>query len=241
MIETVVRNLYGTMIAASDTHLPNTRERILDAAEVLFAEHGFEATSMRAITAAAGVNLAAVNYHFGSKDALIKEIFRRGLTELNRRRLQALDAAEAEAAGAPLRPRQVVEAFFGTALEMWQSDGPCGRVFMKLLARTVTEPNEFVRTFLSSEYLDVMPRFKSAFFKSLPDVPREEILWRFHFMLGATTYALAGVDALQVVTDCQLNRESPEVLVPRLMSFLLGGLRAPLAPGGLPKEEVGGQ
>src|SRR5690606_12136445 len=74
---------------------PDTRARILDAAEALFMTHGFEATSMRMITGQAGVNLAAVNYHFGSKDALIQEVFRRRLTELNRDRLAALEAGGA--------------------------------------------------------------------------------------------------------------------------------------------------
>ena len=71
---------------------PETRERILDAAEGLFMAHGFEATSMRMITGMAHVNLAAVNYHFGTKDALIHEVFRRRLRDLNRRRLAALSA-----------------------------------------------------------------------------------------------------------------------------------------------------
>ena len=73
---------------------PETRGRILDAAEALFVDHGLEATSMRMITATAGVNLAAVNYHFGSKENLIQEVFRRRLGELNQRRLAALDRVE---------------------------------------------------------------------------------------------------------------------------------------------------
>ena len=66
------------MSTESRTSQPETRDRILDAAERLFVEHGFEGTSMRMITGAANANLAAVNYHFGSKDALIQAVFRRG-------------------------------------------------------------------------------------------------------------------------------------------------------------------
>ncbi len=97
---------------------PDTRERILDAAEALFVEHGFEATSMRMITGRAGVNLASVNYHFGSKEALIQEVFRRRLTWLNEARLNALERFEQETRGAPLKAHQIVEAFFGVSLRM---------------------------------------------------------------------------------------------------------------------------
>ena len=103
------------VIVMTDVHGrqgPETRTRILDAAEALFAENGLDATSMRMITGRAGVNLAAVNYHFGGKDGLIQEVFRRRLTELNRRRLVALEALQRAADGAPLRPSSIVKAAF---------------------------------------------------------------------------------------------------------------------------------
>ncbi|MFA4970217.1 MAG: TetR/AcrR family transcriptional regulator [Sulfuritalea sp.] len=204
---------------------PDTRSRILSAAENLFMEHGFEATTLRMITAAAHANLAAVNYHFGTKEALIEEVFRRRLTWLNEQRLAALDAFEAEAGGAPLKPRQIVEAFFGVAIRM-AGDNQGGRNFMRLLGRTYTEPSEFVRTFLAEEYAAVIARFKAAFFKALPDVPQEEFLWRFHFMMGALSYAISGADALRILGP--VDDSDPEALYARLMSFLIGGLRAPL-------------
>lgn len=214
---------------------PETRDRILDAAEALFVEHGFEATTMRMITGRAEANIAAVNYHFGSKDALIQEVFKRRLTELNRRRLVALDRLEAEAQGAPLKPSRIVEAFFGTALEMAADTEHGGATFMRLLGRTYTEPNGFVRQFLAEEYAEVVERFLSALYRALPDVPREEILWRFHFMMGAMSYAIAGTDALQLFAGT-FDDADPERLMPRLMSFLLGGLRAPLPGQGVPGE-----
>ena len=217
---------------------PETRHRILDAAEILFVEHGFEATSMRMITGAALANLAAVNYHFGSKDALIQEIFRRRLTELNRQRLAALDALEAEAGGAPLKPSRIVDAFFGTALRLAADTEHGGNTFMRLLGRTYTEPNAFVRQFLAEEYAGVIERFLAALFRALPEAPREEILWRFHFMMGATSYAIAGTDGLQLFAGT-FDDADPARLMPRLMSFLLGGLRAPLAEFGDARERPG--
>lgn len=218
------------MRAIDSRQSPDTRERILDAAEALFVEHGFEATTMRMITGRAGVNLAAINYHFGSKEALIQDVFRRRLTWLNRERLRALDGFEREAKGTPLKPHQIVEAFFGVSLRMAADTEHGGATFMRLLGRTYTEPSAFVRQFLADEYAAVVPRFKQALFRALPDVPPEEILWRFHFMLGAMSYAIAGTDALQLVAEYELDEKDPGALARRLMPFLLGGLRAPL-PG----------
>ena len=209
----------------------DTRSRILDAGERLFMEHGFDGTSMRMITSQAGVNLAAVNYHFGTKELLIQEVFRRRLTHLNQSRLAALAQLEAEAAGSPLKPSRIVDAFFGTALRMAADVEGGGHTFMCLLGRTYTEPNEFVRKFLAEEYAECVERFLTALYRALPEVDRNEILWRFHFMMGAMSYAIAGTDALQLVTG-KFNDENPSRLAPRLMSFLLGGLRAPLAEFG---------
>ncbi|MFA5916092.1 MAG: TetR family transcriptional regulator [Burkholderiales bacterium] len=206
----------------------DTRQRILDAAESLFTEHGFDATTLRQITGAAEVNLAAVNYHFGSKEELIREVFRRRLTWLNQQRLQELDRLEAEAGGAPLKPSRILEVFFGVALKMAADSKGGGRTFMRLLGRTYTKPSEFVRGFLAEEYAAVLARFKAALIKALPEVPQEEILWRFHFMMGAMSYAMSGTDALHIVAEHELDDGDAEALYARLMSFMLGGLRAPL-------------
>ncbi len=210
----------------------DTRERILDAAERLFMAHGYEGTSMRQITGEASVNLAAVNYHFGTKESLMQEVFRRRLDWLNEERMRVLGEMEIEAAGKPLKPSQIVDGFFGTLLRLADDQERGGVTFLRLLGRTLTEPSEFIRTFLAHEYAAVMERYKQALFKALPDVPKAEIVWRFHFMLGATSYAIAGTDALRLVTDWQIEEADAvdriDRLVPRLMSFLMGGLRAPL-------------
>lgn len=215
-----------------ETRTVDTRERILDAGERLFMAHAYEGTSMRQITGEAGVNLAAVNYHFGSKESLMQEVFRRRLDWLNEERMRVLDALEVEAAGQPVKPSAIVDAFFGTLLRMAGDENRGGMTFLRLLGRTLTEPSEFIRAFLAHEYQAVMDRYKEALFRALPEVPKAEIVWRFHFMLGATSYAIAGTDALRLVTDWQIEDEDStdrlDRLVPRLMSFLLGGLRAPL-------------
>jgi len=226
----------------AEVRSPDTRERILDAAERLFMAHGYEGTSMRQITGEAAVNLAAVNYHFGSKESLMQEVFRRRLDWLNEERMRVLNEMEAAAGGLPLKPSQIVDGFFGTLLRMADDDERGAVTFLRLHGRTLTEPSEFIRTFLADEYAGVMERYKAALFKALPDVPKAEIVWRFHFMLGATSYAIAGTDALRVVTDWQIEAsdtvDRTDRLVPRLMSFLLGGLRAPLPQFGAPAEDA---
>lgn len=222
----------------SDNKLnPDTRERILDVAEREFMAHGYEGTSMRMITSAAEVNLAAVNYHFGSKEGLLREVFRRRLLWLNSERLAVLDALERQAKGAPLKPSQVLEAFFGTLLRIGEDESLGGMTFLRLFGRTLTDPAEFIRAFFVSEFAEVIERYKLALCRALPDVPKAEIVWRLHFMLGATSYAIAGTDILHVITgietselpsSAESNKSEAQRLSERLMPFLLGGLRAPL-------------
>lgn len=214
--------------------LVDTRARILDAAERLFMARGFDATSMRTIATEAGVNLAAANYHFGSKDGLYREVFSRRLGWLNQERIRLLDDLEQAAGGAPLRPSQIVEAFFGTLLAIGETPARGGMTFLRLIGRTLTQPSDGLHAFFAGEYAEVVDRYKQALFRALPDVPEAEIAWRFHFMLGAMSYAIAGTDALQILGGMAVESASDDdaaaakALRARLMPFLLGGLRAPL-------------
>ena len=134
----------------------DTRDRILDAAERLSWRTVFDGTSMRMITGAANANLAAINYHFGGKDALV-EVFRRRLAALNARRLDELDRLEA-GRRAPLKPSRIVEALLRHRAGTRCRHRHGGRTFMRLLAPH-NEPNAFVRQFLAEEYAEVMDRF----------------------------------------------------------------------------------
>ncbi len=215
------------MPTPSSSDQRHTRDRILDAAENVFMEFGYEGASIRRITSDAGVNLAAGNYHFGSKEALFQAVLGRRLQALNQERLRLLDELEAKANGAPLKASQIVEAFFGALFRIGHEPG--GETFLRLLGRTLTEPAEFIRAVLAKEYANVSERYQQALYRALPEVPKDEILWRFHFMLGATSYAIAGTSVLSMITDEWTNHsDDAELLMPRLMSFLLGGLRAPL-------------
>ena len=203
-----------------------TRTRILDAAEELFMHQGFGGTSMRLLTAKAGVNLAAVNYHFGSKDALIEAVFRRRLDPMNAARIGALDALEAS--GRPFSPEAIIRAFVGESLRMVE-DAKGGRNFIRLLGRSYTEPSKAIRVLIGQLYAPAMERYKAAFERALPQMPREELVWRMHFMFGTLSYTLAATDVVQLIAGCKPeDRHDARLLEDRLTAFLAAGLTAPL-------------
>ncbi|MFV9473026.1 TetR/AcrR family transcriptional regulator [Advenella sp. RU8] len=211
-----------------------TRNNILNTAESLFVQYGYEGTSLRQLTSEAKVNLAAIHYHFGSKESLVHAVLKRRLEWINQERLRILDELEHQAMGHPLKPSQIVDAFFGTLLRQAMNQDNDNAIVLRLLARTMSDPSRFIKTLFAQEHAEVIDRYKAALFKALPGVPEAEILWRFHFMLGATSHALAGINVLREATDLDnAGQDHPaydENLLPRLMSFLLGGLRAPLPP-----------
>lgn len=215
-----------------------TRTRILDAAEELFMLHGFEGTSMRLLTSSAAVNLAAVNYHFGSKDALIEAVFRRRLDPMNAARIAELERLEADAkarapspsSGArPLATEAIIRAFIGPGLRLVEDDKGGGRNFTRLLGRTYTEPTKPIRVLIGQLYAPAMARYKAAFEAALPHMPREELTWRMHFMFGTFAYTLAATDTVQLIAGCKPeDRYDARLLEDRLTAFLAAGLNAPL-------------
>ncbi len=206
-----------------------TKERILDAAEALFMEHGFEATSLRAITAAATVNLAAVNYHFGSKEELFQSVLTRRLDPMNQARLELLTRLEAKAAPGALSCERILMALFVPALELARDRARGGKDFLRLLGRAYADPAPFIRRFLSDQYAVMIARFKAAFGRALPHLPRKELSWRLHFIMGALSYTLAGTDALKLIAELNPHETAnDEILLRRLAPFLLAGLTAPL-------------
>jgi AcrR family transcriptional regulator len=206
-----------------------TRTRILDAAEELFMQHGFEATSMRQLTAQAGANLAAVNYHFGSKDALIEAVFRRRLDAMNAARIAELDRMEKDAGGRALSPQQIIGAFVGVSLRMIEDSKSGGRNFIRLLGRTYTDPQKPIRALIGQLYAPAMERFKAALERALPQIPRDELIWRMHFMFGTLAYTLAATDTVQLIAGCKPeDRYDAALLEARLTAFLQAGLLAPL-------------
>ena len=209
------------MHAVKPEHI--TRTRILDAAEELFMLHGFEGTSMRQLTSRAGVNLAAVNYHFGSKDALIEAVFRRRLDPMNAARLAALERLEDPSA------EDIIRAFIRPGLRLVEDAKGGGRNFIRLLGRTYTEPAKRLRALIGQMYAPTMERYKAALQRALPQMPRDELVWRMYFMFGTLAYTLAATDTVQLIAGCKPeDRYDAQLLEDRLTAFLAAGLTAPL-------------
>src|SRR5262245_52499166 len=220
----------GNVVRTPDREAPvATKDRILDAAEALFMEHGFEATSLRSITTAAGVNLAAVNYHFGSKEELFQAVLTRRLDPMNQARVALLDQLEAGADAQALSCEQILTALLTPALALARDPERGGKNFLKLLGRAYADPAPFIRQFLSEQYAQMIARFKAAFGRALPQLPRKELSWRLHFIMGALSYTLAGTDALKLIAELNPHEtDNDEILLRRLAPFLLAGLKAPL-------------
>ena len=211
----------------------DTKGRILDAAEDLFIEHGFEAMSLRQITAHAEVNLAAVNYHFGSKETLIHSMLARRLDRLNLERLKLLDRFEKRFADAgdpaALTCEHVLGALFIPALRLSRDPQHGGRAFLRLLGRAYTDPSTFVREFLAQHYASVSDRLFSAFAHALPHLTREELGWRLNFSIGALSGVLAGSDTDKLIAQFAHGEPLSDLqLIARLASLMVAALKAPV-------------
>lgn len=202
-----------------------TKTRILDAAERLFAHHGVEATSLRTITAEAGVNLAAVNYHFQSKEALMHAVIARRLDPINEKRLATLEACEAAAVDGPLPLNQVLDALLRPIFEMLQ--GP-GKEFAPMMSRIFTESSELTEQVFKKHLAHVSARFFPAFERALPGIPPQELFWRLLFVMGAVAHTIGGARVLRTISGGSCNPTDVEGALQRLEAFLLAGLQAPV-------------
>lgn len=205
-----------------------TRERILDAAERLFPVHGVDGTSVRHITAEAQVNVAAVNYHFGSKEALVRAVFKRRLDPISEERLRLLNESEARAGGHPPL-EEIVEAFIAPALRLRGEPEHGGENFCMLMGQLFSESSKW-KQLIFAEFGPAMHRFRAALALALPDLPEPELWWRIHFLLGAMVHTLRGGEALVHLSQGQCDPADVEGTIRRLSVFLAAGLRAPVAP-----------
>ena len=201
----------------------DTAGRILDAAEALFSEKGFAETSLRNITTKAGVNLAAVNYHFGSKKSLIQAVFARYLTPFSEQFSDQLDVIESQ----QNTPEQLLKLLIITlnrsGLEKPEKFG----VFMRLLGLAYSQGQGHLRKFLTSEYGEVFNRYMKEVNRVTPELTPMERFWRIHFMLGATVFTLSGADALMAMAEHEfgISTDMGQVF-DKLIPFLGAGLKA---------------
>jgi AcrR family transcriptional regulator len=209
----------------------DTKERILDAAEALFASSGFSGASLRSITTEAGANLAAVNYHFGSKDDLIQAVFARRLTPLNQERLRLLDSLEAEAGDGSPELEDIVRAFLTPALRL-AGASPTRRVVMGLLGQAMSQPDEKIRGLFVAQFSEVGRRFQSVLARAVPALPAEEIFWRLMFMIGAMVHSMTLSQNLEEFSGGLCSSSDVRSIVDHLVPFVTAGMLAPAASSG---------
>ncbi len=211
----------------------DTKTRILDTAERLFAQKGFDAVSLRTIIASAKVNLAAVHYHFGSKQALIHAVISRRLRPINEERLTQLAEVRIKAGRRPVKLEHVLECLFRPLFRV-QANPKAGPTFARLVGRVIGERNEGLQKFMMSELAEVIIEFGAAFCTALPGLAKEEADWRSHFMAGAMAHTLCNADLLVRLTGTDADASDYETTVQRLIDFTAAGFRARVSP--LPKK-----
>ncbi|MDQ6861984.1 MAG: TetR family transcriptional regulator [Verrucomicrobiota bacterium] len=206
--------------------LGETKVAVLDAAERLFASHGFKATSLRAITGEAQANLGAVNYHFASKDALIIAVLRRRMKPLNAERLVLLDGFETEAGGKPVAIEKILEALFRPPTELVARGAKGGRSFVRLIAQCLAEPGAFLQPLVQEEFAEKNRRFHAAVRRALPYLPSDEVHWRLHFAHGVFLHTITNSHVLEASSHRRCRVNDVERTLARMIEFCAAGFTA---------------
>jgi AcrR family transcriptional regulator len=202
------------------------REKILDAAERLLAEQGYERASVRAITAEAGVNIAAVNYHFGSKEGLVWAALDRIIEPLNRRRSELLEAELSASSGAPLPVEIVLEAFLRPDVEIIAELRSRDPAVARFLGRLYGSRTPEIEAIAREQFLPVASRFRAELVRALPHLEEDEISWRLRNCVVGTVTAVfsatgpAGEPAAPTAGDAQQ-------LLDRMLAALVPAMAAP--------------
>ena len=200
-----------------------TRERIMDAADRLFGSHGFSGTSLRALTREAGVNLAAVNYHFGTKHELLRATLSRHLEPINAARVKRLDALEQQHPDGAIALRDLLSALIRPAFEFSHASRQNAEVIQRLSALLHSESVELLRPVFEEIFGEVSARFANALSRAVPQVAPEEISLRLGFGIGCMVSQLAGRSPPMLDDSTLTDSER----VDHLVHFLAAGLSAP--------------
>ena len=199
------------------------RERILNAAEATFADHGYTGSSLREIVNRASVTQALVTYYFGSKEALFKEVFLRRGREIADKRLAALQALRST--GKPLVLREVVACYIRPALEMRRTRE--GRAFIRLQARMHTEPPRFADRLRREVYDHTVREFLTAFREAAPHLSARTAYWRMILVIGAYLYAHSDAHRLERMSGGLCSTHDLDEMLGQVTAFVVGGLAAP--------------
>ncbi|MBV7435459.1 TetR family transcriptional regulator [Cardiobacteriaceae bacterium TAE3-ERU3] len=210
----------------NESQSAHTINRIFNSAEKLFVEHGFESTSLRTITNDAGVNLAAINYHFGGKDALIKTVFtRRFVPYLHEctREVEALKVLDQD-----YNAEDVVRVLLKPALNLANQPNKQGLIFVRLVSRMMVDNHRLVRDTMSAEAKTLISSILDVLQPLLPSYSESTLRWRIHFMFNLIFHAFAGNDIFKLFMPGEAgSARNPKQIAQQLMPYLTGALTAP--------------
>lgn len=212
-------------LAAQDVQTP---QRILATAEEMFAEQGYWGVSLRAITRASGVNIAAIHYHFGSKEELLERIFERRCGPMNRERLRLLAECR-EGPGRPPLLEQILEAYLRPSL-IWPEDAEGARRFLRLRAVLSHENESLAGELISLHFNEVSRTFAAAIRGVLPQFSVEEVYWRFQFLLAAQYYTLSNPGRVAILSEGLCDPSNAEEALRHMVPFCAAVFRSPVPP-----------
>ncbi len=203
-------------------NLNGTKAALIEAASTLFAERGFETVSLREITKQAGVNVALVKYHFGSREGLTDAVVAQMATPVNEERLRRLDELEREGMGTV---RALLKAFFEPLISQVQSSPLSEKLFVKLMGRVVGDrPYEFPEVVMG-QFREVARRYVPAFISACPSLSSEEVFWRIHFSFGVLSNTLTHGDLLKKISEGQVGDEALARTLRRVIDFCEAGFK----------------
>ncbi len=203
-----------------------TKNRILLAAQRLFAERGFEAVSLRMITTEALANVAAVNYHFGSKEELIDEVVVQHMMPVMRERMRLLDEAEQKFQIGVVPVEVILDAFMRPFLTVMQESGESRELFCKFMGRCMSERGDKLPPKAIRVAQRVVKRITGMLSDALPDVELEVLSWRLHFCFGVMSHTLMHEDTLKTVSKGVSGDPDFETTLQRMIDYCKGGLKA---------------
>lgn len=198
--------------------------RLVEAAEELFAERGFEAVSVRDITKRAGMNIASINYHFGSRDGLVAGVMIRYITPINDERLARIEALERRWSGKSVPLEEILDAFVRPLATQVRKSELSERLFLKLVGRMFGEQAAAMPPGVEEQFKQVVARFVKALSKALPELAVDEILWRMHFVVGAMVHSMAQDEVLQRISQGASGNPTIEATLSRFTRFAVAGL-----------------
>ena len=207
-----------------------SKRKLLDAAEQLFADKGFEAVSVRHITQLAKTNVAAVNYHFGSRDELLSLVMMRTLFPISEKRLALLESVERKWAGKVTPLEEIIDAFVRPLATQVQHSGLTERLFYKLAGRIFAEQSDGMPPQIEAQLRQVVERFTRSFSKALPTLAMEDLVWRIHFLAGGMIHLLSHQDIIHRLSNGASGTPTMETTLSRFIRFAAAGLREGTEP-----------